>query len=134
MSPNISAHILIVDDQDNWRKLLKKALNDENIHISEASTIQDAQSLLSQTTFDLVVFDVRLEDAESYNVEGLALLHFVKTHSPKTKTIVLTGYPESVRGIPDADEFMFKVPPGKTFDRRAFKNKVTDFICFAVNR
>lgn len=128
MTPKNSAKILLIDDQDNWRALLKKALRDEDIHVLEASNIQQAKKMLMQSNFDLVVFDVRLKDEDSHNVEGLGLLYFAKEHSPQTKTIILTGYPESVRGEIDADAFLFKVPEGTNFSKDAFRLKVLELL------
>lgn len=128
MTSKNPAKILFIDDQDNWRELLKKALKNENIHISEASTVEDAKDLITNLTFDLIVFDVRLEDDEPHNVEGLGLLYFVKAHSPMTKTIVLTGYPESIRGETDADVLLFKVPEGTNFDKDMFRDKIKELL------
>ena len=83
---------------------------------------------MSQSTFDLVVLDVRLEDEDSHNVEGLGLLYSVKEHSHTTKTIVLTGYPESIRGEIGADALFFKVPEGKNFDKNMFRDKVKELL------
>jgi DNA-binding NtrC family response regulator len=128
-SEKLSTEILIVDDQDNWRLALRVLLESEGFQITEADTFQKARDIiLSHSGFDLVVLDVRLMDEEIFNVEGLDLLQIINTNTPATKTIILTGYPESVRGEPQADAFIFKVPAGSHFNGREFKQQVSKLL------
>ncbi len=116
-------HVLVVDDQPNWRKALRFLLENERVHVSEAENSDEAKEILKHSKFDLAVFDVRLVDEETFNVEGLELLYLIKQTDPVTKTIVMTGYPESIRGKIEADEFILKVPQNSTFSRE-FLEKV----------
>lgn len=119
-------HALLLDDQSNWRKALRILLENEGLKVSEAGSSQEAKDTIKSSDFDLALLDVRLTDDDPFNVEGLDLLNFIKEFSPKTKTIVLTGYPEAIRNtMPDeADEFILKVPKKSTFDIKGFQEKV----------
>jgi len=122
-------HILIVDDQENWRQALRALLEKEGFQISEASHVDEAKNILMQTQFHLVVIDLRLKDKETYNVQGLELLNYVKSQTPNTKTVVLTAYPESLKGKqPDADAFILKVPQHATFDTKGFRSKIRELL------
>ena len=121
--------VLIVDDQDNWRTALRTLIEDANVRVTEASNFDEAKRLLTSARFDLVVLDVRLVDQDEFNVEGLDLLNLIHAAIPDTKTVILTGYPESIRTTPpDADAFIFKVPQGTHFDSRAFKKRIKELL------
>lgn len=121
-------HILIVDDQDNWRLALTILLESEGYQVSQASNYKEAKTRLRRTTFDLVVLDVRLEDQDTYNVDGLDLLNTIRAKSPATRIIILTGYPDSLKTTPPADAVILKAPHGKRFDSVGFKRKVKELL------
>ena len=121
--------VLIVDDQENWRIALKTLLEEADVRIASAPNFAEAKRLLTSARFDVVVLDVRLVDQDEFNVEGLDLLNLIRATSPETKTVILTGYPESIRTTPpDADAFIFKVPQGAHFDSRAFKKRMKELL------
>lgn len=122
------SNVLIVDDQNNWRSALKRVLQKDGFQVSLAISFQEAKNLLEQQIYDLVVLDVRLVDEESFNVEGLDLLHLIKSNTPSTKTIILTGYPEILRRTPESDAFIFKVPENSTFDSQEFRKLVRNML------
>ena len=57
---NKKIHILIVDDDDRIRNLLKEYLNDNNYVISTANDAINAKVKLKQFKFDLIVLDVMM--------------------------------------------------------------------------
>lgn len=118
-------HALVVDDQENWRKALRTLLEPEGMQVSEAKSFKEAMNKLDHSFFDLVVLDVRLMDEETYNVEGLGILHYIKKHHPATKSVVITGYPEIIgnKKPPEADAFIHKIPEKSSFVWE-FKNRV----------
>ena len=128
MSLNILNHILVVDDQPNWRLAFKILLESEGLKVSEASGFKEAKEMLTKSAFDLVILDVRLVDDETFNVQGLELLYSIKAKTPATKVIIVTGYPESVGEKSEADALIFKVPEGSTFDSRGFKNLIKELV------
>jgi DNA-binding response OmpR family regulator len=84
--PSLS-NILLVDDEDAIRLSLRKALSQEDVSIHEARSGGEALQLLSQTSFDLVLTDIRMED-----LSGLDLLAAIRDRFPDTVVILLTGY------------------------------------------
>lgn len=127
-SEQTTKKILVVDDQENWRKALTSLLEDHESSVASAQDFETATALLAQGAFDLVVLDVRLVDQDKFNAEGLDLLHHIRATSPATKTVILTGYPESVHEKPDVDAYIFKVPSGSHFDSRAFKRRIKELL------
>lgn len=81
--------ILIVDDEDYIRKLIKKSLIKENYIIYEASNGSEALSLLKNNIFDLVILDVMLE-----NEDGFELIKDIKSIGFKAPIIFVSGRSE----------------------------------------
>jgi DNA-binding NtrC family response regulator len=131
MALQTKGSILIVDDQENWCKLLTRVLGtDYKVHA--VSNAQEAEQVLLSSTFNVVILDVRLVDRDSFNVSGIALLKKIKEQQPNTGVIMLTGYPDDVR--PEiiekycADAFMLKAPEGSKFNISEFKAVVQDLV------
>jgi len=80
--------ILIVDDLADFRKLLRSALEDNNI-ITEADSKAALEKAFALEQPDLVLLDVKLPDGN-----GLDLLPAIKKRWPETEVIVLTGAPD----------------------------------------
>ncbi|MBN1873935.1 MAG: response regulator [Anaerolineae bacterium] len=84
--------ILIVDDLPDWRQTLKGLLADEGYEIEVADSLSGALSLLSSDQFDLIVSDLRLDESDTKNKDGLELASRVRAQWPGTKVILITGY------------------------------------------
>ena len=55
---NFIAHILVVDDDNGIRSLVKKFLNENNFIVTTANSAEDAANKISIIKFDLIVLDV----------------------------------------------------------------------------
>ncbi len=90
--------ILIVDDQEGIREMLKAILEGEH-QISEADSGAALQKCLTLEQPDVVLLDLKLPDAN-----GLDLLPLIKKHWPETEVIILTGAVNDQEAIPWAVE------------------------------
>jgi signal transduction histidine kinase len=81
--------ILVVDDEQDIRQLLREMLAFEGHEVAEAASGAEALEQLRKATFDLVVTDVRMP-----SMGGLELLRRVRQASPSTEVIVATAYAE----------------------------------------
>jgi DNA-binding NtrC family response regulator len=79
--------VLIVDDEEGMRELLK-AILESHYHVAEAESGAALHKALEQNQPDVVLLDMKLPDAS-----GLSLLPAVKQRWPGTEVIVLTGAP-----------------------------------------
>lgn len=99
--------ILIVDDDDTIRKTLKAILEDEGYIVDLAATGQEAIQKTEETAYDIALLDIRLPD-----MEGVELLKLIKDNVPKTRKIMLTGYPSMQNAIAalnkNADAYLVK--------------------------
>jgi DNA-binding NtrC family response regulator len=79
--------VLIVDDDDELRRMLVEYLTMQGYSALGTRSIQQAQEALRTDTFDLVLADLRLQDGS-----GLDFLRQVKQLAPKAYAILMTGY------------------------------------------
>ncbi len=61
-------HILVVDDDDRIRNLLKEYLKENNFLVSTAHNSEDAKTKLSHFKFDLIVLDVMMPGQNGYEL------------------------------------------------------------------
>ena len=99
-------HILVVDDDDGIRNLVKKFLNENNFLVTTSMDAEDANKKIQIIKFDLIVLDVMMP--------GKSGLEFIKENKKKLETpiILLTakGEPDDrVQGLErGADDYLAK--------------------------
>ena len=91
---NIAFDILIIDDEDKFRKLLARILIIENYKVQEAATAKAALQLLEKQHFHAIICDVKLPDAH-----GVDLVKLLKQQQPATAIILLTAYGNITDGV-----------------------------------
>lgn len=87
--------ILIVDDAPDWRKILSMliAKTYPTVSISTAESYAEAEELVRQTDdIALVLLDIRLDERDENNREGLKLMQFIRLNYPHIHVIIMTGY------------------------------------------
>ena len=100
------AHILVVDDDDGIRELVKKYLSENNFLITTANSAEDAKEKISIIKFDLIVLDIMMP--------GKSGLEFTLENKDNINTpiILLTAKGESnerVEGLEvGADDYLPK--------------------------
>jgi DNA-binding NtrC family response regulator len=82
------ARILIVDDDENIRKILQAILEDEGYKVETAETAKKGIERSEKAFYNLALIDVRLPD-----MEGIELLSKLRGTKPKMRKIIVTGYP-----------------------------------------
>ena len=65
---NSKIHILVVDDDNRIRSLLKEYLNENNYIVSTAEDSENAKTQLEQFKFDLIVLDVMMPGQNGYDL------------------------------------------------------------------
>jgi two-component system response regulator PilR (NtrC family) len=82
------AKILIIDDDENIRKVLQTILEDEGYFVDTADTGKKGIEKSEVNFYNVALIDVRLPD-----MEGIDLLTKLRETTPKIRKIVVTGYP-----------------------------------------
>ena len=103
---NYLAHILVVDDDDGIRELVKKYLNENNYLVNTAENAEQASEILRIIEFDLIILDIMMP--------GKSGLEFIEENKKKLDTpiILLTAKGEAnerVAGLEiGADDYLPK--------------------------
>lgn len=84
---NSKIKILVVDDDDVTRKLLREVLEKEGYGVQLASTGEEAVNYLKNATFPIVLSDIRMAE-----LDGMAVLRQVKTSGVGSAVILMTGF------------------------------------------
>ena len=79
--------VLVVDDEPSIGKLLKKELSSPARSVAAAESAHQAREMLRRNTYEVVVLDLRLPDAD-----GLDVLVEIRQHSPDVEVIIITGH------------------------------------------
>ena len=90
---NFIAHILVVDDDDGIRSLVKKYLNENNYLITTAQNAEEAITKVRLIKFDLIILDIMMP--------GKNGLEFIREYKNKLDTpiILLTAKGEAKERI-----------------------------------
>ena len=103
---NFVAHILVVDDDEGIRSLIKQYLNENNFLVTTSDSAENAEEKISIIKFDLIVLDIMMA--------GKSGLDFIKQNKSKIDTpiILLTAKGEAenrVEGLEiGADDYLSK--------------------------
>ena len=103
---NFIAHILVVDDDDGIRSLVKQYLNENNFLVTTSSSAENAMEKVSIIKFDLIILDIMMT--------GKSGLDFINENKQKIDTpiILLTAKGEAndrVGGLEiGADDYLAK--------------------------
>jgi DNA-binding NarL/FixJ family response regulator len=54
--------------------------------------MEDAILLLEKNNYDLALLDMRLDETDEGNVDGLKLAETIRDRWPKVKVVIVTGY------------------------------------------
>ena len=101
-----NAHILVVDDDDGIRNLVKEYLNENNFLITTSNSAEDAKKKVSIIKFDLIILDIMMpgKTGLEFTLENKELIN--------TPIILLTAKGEAeerVRGLEiGADDYLTK--------------------------
>lgn len=110
--------LLIVDDNLNQCKTLKKILDEKGYQVATAVNSQEAIKLISETDFDLVLMDLVLKGDKN----GVEIFKEMKKVRPGVKAMLFTAYgpEEEMRLLMEGqvggmiDEFLRKpIEPGE---------------------
>ena len=110
------AHILVVDDDEGIRSLVKKYLDEKNYLVTTAHDAENASEKIKIIKFDLIILDIMMP--------GKSGLEFLSEHKKKINTpvILLTakGEPnERIEGLEmGADDYLPKPFEPKELDLR----------------
>jgi DNA-binding NtrC family response regulator len=99
--------ILVVDDDETIRTTMKAILQDEGYEVDLAASGKEAIRKSQEKLYNIALLDIRLPD-----LEGVELLKLLKEGVPRTRKIMVTGYPSMQNAISalnkNADAYLLK--------------------------
>jgi CheY-like chemotaxis protein len=87
-------NILVVDDEDMVRNLIRTVLKEAGYTVWVARDGNEASKLLSQWAFDLMITDIAMPEKA-----GTVLIQEVRTHHPTIRIIAISGAMTAQPGI-----------------------------------
>ncbi len=81
--------ILVVDDEDDIRVLIRGILEDEGYQIREASNAAEAMAAVSEKEPDLVILDIWLQESDK---DGLEVLKAIKQDHAILPVLMISGH------------------------------------------
>ena len=101
------ARILVVDDDESITNTMKAILEDEGYIVDLAANGREAIKKTEETAYNVALLDIRLPD-----MEGVELLKLMNDAVPRTRKIMVTGYPSMQNAInalnKNADVYLIK--------------------------
>jgi len=99
--------LLISEDQQTLREILKKRLKEDGFSVDDAPDGQEAMSLLEHTVYDVVILDIMMP-----YFSGLEVLTWMREQKIQTPVIMLTAkdkVSDRVKGLnAGADDYLIK--------------------------
>jgi len=86
--------LLLVDDEDDFRRTIAKRLGKRGIAPEEAGNGEECLAILEKHPMDVVILDVKMP-----GMDGIETLHHIKEKYPKTEVIMLTGHATTRDGV-----------------------------------
>ncbi len=81
--------VLVVDDEENIRTMLRMVLESEGFVVTAVGTVPEALAEISQYRFDVLVSDLNV----GHPADGFVVVSAMRRTHPETLTFILTGYP-----------------------------------------
>lgn len=83
------SNILIIEDEDSIRRVLKKVLQQDNqsYKFTEATDGQEGILTVKKQHFDLILCDIKMPKKD-----GIEVLDFIRNHTPATPVVMISGH------------------------------------------
>ena len=102
--------ILLIDDEADIRDVLKLALEDFGYEVFTAQNAEEGLEVFQEQNPPVVFTDIKMP-----GMDGIALLNRIKSQSPDTEVVMITGHGDMNLAI------------------KSFKEQATDFITKPIN-
>jgi CheY-like chemotaxis protein len=132
--PVAKPRILLVDDNDDIRAVFQEGLESRGFEVVQASSVNQALSLISTEKFDVLLTDLHMPGAG----DGLTVVSAMRHAHPQAITLVQSGYPAMQEAattiLLQADEILAK-PLGLAQIVEIIKKKLSNpKDCMALNK
>jgi CheY-like chemotaxis protein len=85
----MTARVLVVDDDEAVRSILKIVLETNGYEVCTAASATEARHVLPLESFDLVLTDMRMESEDS----GYEVVRMAREQAYRPTTVIVTAFP-----------------------------------------
>ncbi|MBS1654865.1 MAG: response regulator, partial [Bacteroidetes bacterium] len=90
----VKGTILIIDDEEQLRKLMQRIISLEGFAVEEAGTLKEGEIKIAKLQPDVVLCDVKLPDGN-----GVEFVQKIKPANPEREIILLTAFGNIADGV-----------------------------------
>lgn len=117
-----SLHVLVVEDHDDSRDMLRQILEYSGLRVSESLAADEALAMAAGTPFDVVVTDISLGGGGR---DGVWLLQRLQRTAPKLPVVAMTGFKEREHELIQLGFAAVLIKPIEALDLAAIVQSVT---------
>ena len=94
MVNTLDASVLLVDDEEQFLRVLSERLTNRGLHVDSVTSGEEAVALVDDKNFDAVVIDLAMP-----GIDGIETTKKIKEKKPDLEIIILTGHATVKAGI-----------------------------------
>lgn len=94
MDRHLSTKVLLVDDEEEFARLLARRLETRGMKVAAVTCGEEAVALVDKRVFDVAVIDLSMP-----GIDGIETLKQIKTRRPDLEVLMLTGHATVAGGI-----------------------------------
>lgn len=102
MNEQTTARVLLVDDEEDFLKVLSERLKMRGLRVNTSISGEDALEKIEQQPFDAIIVDLSMP-----GMDGIETLKGIKKAHPDAEIIILTGHGSVASGITAMKEGAF---------------------------
>jgi DNA-binding NtrC family response regulator len=91
MMEESEGHVLVVEDDPEWRKILRDFLKEEGFKVRDVSDYEGARETLRHNPFQLATIDINLRESPRLGEGKRLLRHIKESYGDVMPCIVITG-------------------------------------------
>jgi CheY-like chemotaxis protein len=85
-------NVLVVEDTPAFQDIYRKYVEKFGAYVIITGSLKEAQRAIEMFAFDVALIDIRLDEKDDENVDGLRVLEILVKKDDGTRAIVITGY------------------------------------------
>ena len=124
MPDEIKADVLLVDDEEQFLKVLSQRMEGRGLKVDTSTSGEDAISRVKGKDFDAIVLDLAMP-----GMNGIETLKRIRSENPDVQIIMLTGHGSLEKGVE-----AIKAGAVDFLEKPADMNKIMEKIAEAKNK
>ena len=124
MPDEIKADVLLVDDEEQFLKVLSQRMEGRGLKVDTSTSGEDAISRVKGKDFDAIILDLAMP-----GMSGMATLKRIRSENPDVQIIMLTGHGSLETGVE-----AIKSGAVDFLEKPADMNKIMEKIAEAKNK